>query len=305
MSGGESNGTVNKKRIVEMMTSIEQHDRRGLEFLIESYRTVEGARALVPVQELTRLLRFAVTQDSPNCVPVLIAKGADVGVRDFMNRSLLWQAAVRSVTLVETLLRSSATSAALDVNEVSSGAYGTALMAAALAGHVDVAQALIRAGADVNLAAIDTKETPLIGVAKRHGRTSIARLLLDAGANVNAADSTADTALHWATNRGHAQCVRLLLLCGADTLLLNARQESALAIAQRFRHHEIVLWLTTHPRKQMRDLLVFLCLALQSLELPVLLTLTIYEEASRHLEEFAPRLHTQWEIAKRIKHYHQ
>lgn len=297
--------TVNSKRIVEMMTSVEQHDPRGLQFLIEHYTTREGARALVPVHELTRLLRFAVIHDSPECVRVLIASGADVSVRDFMNRSLLWQAAARSVELVETLIKSSSINAAtIDINDVSSGAYGTALMAAALAGSVDTVQALIQAGADVNLAAIETKETPLIGVAKRHGRASIARLLLDAGANVDAVDSTAATALHWATNRGHVQCVRLLLLRGADTALLNGRQESALAVAQRFRHEDIARWLTIHPRKQMRDLLVFLCLTLQSLELPVLLTLTIYGEAARgHLEEFAPRLHTQWEIAKSIKHY--
>jgi ankyrin repeat protein len=231
---------------------------------------------------------------------VLIANGGDVGSRDFMNRTLLWQAAARSAALTETLI---SCNSKIDVNDLSSGEYGTALMAAAVAGQVENVRLLIAAGADVNLAALSTQETPLIAVAKRHGRTSIARVLIDAGAKLDCVDASAATALHWAANRGFAPLVRLLLLRGADTGPLNARQETALAVAQRFRHHDIVNWLTVHPQKQMRELLIFLCFALQPLDLPVLLTLTIFDHFGYHLAEFAPPLHKQWEMAKRIKHY--
>lgn len=291
---------VNQRRIVEMMTTVEQNDPRSLQFLIDHYRTKENARALVPVSELTRLLRFAVIRDAPECVRVLISSGADVGTRDFMNRTLLWQAAARSAALIETLI---GYKGKFDVNDLSSGEYGTALMAAALAGQAANVQLLIDAGADVNLAALSTQETPLIAVAKRHGRASIAQLLIDGGAKLDGVDATSATALHWATNRGFARLVRLLLLRGADTAPLNGRQETALAVAQRFRHHEIAQWLAVHPRLQMRELLNFLCFALQPLELPVLLTLAIFDHVGRHLAEFAPSLHIQWEIAKRIKHY--
>jgi hypothetical protein len=298
---------VNQKCIIEMMTSVEQNDWRSLHFLTAHYRTREGVRALVPATELTRLLRFAVIRDAPECVRVLISCGADIGTRDFMNRTLLWQAAARSAALVDTLIRCETSQSSnvnrIDVNDLSSGEYGTALMAAAVAGQAENVRLLIAAGADVNAAALSTQETPLIAVAKRHGRASIARLLIDAGAHLNCVDATSATALHWAANRGFARLVRLLLLRGAATAPLNGRQETALAVAQRFRHEEIARWLVVHPRQQMRDLLVFLCLTLQPLELPVLLTLTIFDHAGRHLAEFAPSLHVQWEMAKRIKQY--
>ena len=62
--------------------------------------------------------------------------------------------------------------------------YGdTALMWAAVAGHVDVVRLLIEAGADVR--AVDDEGVTALHLARANGHTEVAAALLAAGANPN------------------------------------------------------------------------------------------------------------------------
>jgi len=101
---------------------------------------------------------------------------------------------------------------------VTSRYEGTALIAAAHLGHVDVVQTLIRAGAPLdhvnNLGWTALIESIVLGDGGlRH--TETLRALIDAGANVNLPDRNGQTPLALAQARGHVAMVMLLQQAGA------------------------------------------------------------------------------------------
>lgn len=100
----------------------------------------------------------------------------------------------------------------------------TALYAAAGAGHIKIAEALIAAGADVNQK-INDHDTPLLHAAM-NGWPNMVTLLLEHKADINHAESYSHyTALHWASRLGRAVTVERLLQAGADeTITCNAGQ---------------------------------------------------------------------------------
>ena len=128
------------------------------------------------------------------------------------------------------------------------------LMAALYRGHADVVNALVEAGAEIDVFAAaatgrsaDLRRaltpqtlnsvsydgwTPL-HLAAFFGHAGNVRLLLDAGANVHAVsqNSMANTPLHAATAGRHADVALLLLERGADALVLDAGGYTPLQIA--------------------------------------------------------------------------
>jgi ankyrin repeat protein len=90
-----------------------------------------------------------------------------------------------------------------------------ALHRAASAGHSDVVEILLRAGADVST------RNPNDGAVALHraalnGHRKVVETLLRAGADVGAQDHNAKTALHWAAWHGFEDVVESLLAAGAD-----------------------------------------------------------------------------------------
>jgi ankyrin repeat protein len=95
---------------------------------------------------------------------------------------------------------------------------GTALIAAAHLGHVEVVRALIRAGAPLdhvnNLGWTAVIESIVLGDGgARH--TATLKALIDAGANPNIADRGGATPLRLAMDRGYREMVALLQQAGA------------------------------------------------------------------------------------------
>lgn len=120
----------------------------------------------------------------------------------------------------------------LDPDEVISVNIGvetvedTALYAAAGAGHLKIAEALIHAGADVNKK-INDNETPLLHAAS-NGWPNMVTLLIDRKADINHADSyDGYTALHWAARLGRSVTTERLLLAGANETIKSKRGETA------------------------------------------------------------------------------
>jgi ankyrin repeat protein len=95
---------------------------------------------------------------------------------------------------------------------------GTALIAAAHLGHVEVVRTLIHSGAPLdhikNLGWTALIESIVLGDGgPRHSETL--RALIEAGANVNLADRNGQTPISLARGRGYAAMVRLLQQAGA------------------------------------------------------------------------------------------
>ena len=103
-------------------------------------------------------------------------------------------------------------------DNVTSRYDGTALIAAAHLGHVEIVQTLIRADAPLdhvnNLNWTALIESIVLGDG---GRRHIATLkaLVDAGANVNLADGRGDTPLQLARARGYQSMIDILVAAGA------------------------------------------------------------------------------------------
>ena len=101
---------------------------------------------------------------------------------------------------------------------VTSRYQGTALIAAAHLGHVEIVQTLITAGAPLdhvnNLNWTALIESIVLGDGgTRH--TATLKTLIDGGADVNLPDGRGKTPLQLARNRGYREMVKILLAAGA------------------------------------------------------------------------------------------
>jgi ankyrin repeat protein len=100
------------------------------------------------------------------------------------------------------------------------------------------AEALLRAGADVNTAN-DLGATPL-WLASLNGTAPMVRRLLEAGANPNLALLSGETPLMVAARGGSAEVVQLLAAKGADVNARGTRGQTALMWAAAQRHPSVV-----------------------------------------------------------------
>jgi hypothetical protein len=82
-------------------------------------------------------------------------------------------------------------------------------------GMVDVVQALVDAGADVDKASGCNDSTPLHFAAET-GKDAVVKALIEAGADMNKANNEGVTPLSVAAQEGHETIVRLLIKAGAD-----------------------------------------------------------------------------------------
>ena len=105
----------------------------------------------------------------------------------------------------------------------------TELILAARSGELEIVQALIDAGVDVNHQNI-YGNTALIESAKR-GHLETVRALIGAGADVHHQNLFRDTALILAADKGHLETVRALIDAGADVHHQNLFGDTALTYA--------------------------------------------------------------------------
>jgi ankyrin repeat protein len=173
----------------------------------------------------------AIKRDDADTVTQLLARGFDPGTIDLAGQNGLYLA------LREPSLKAAGILVdwpKTDVNMLNAQGE-SALMMAALKGHLDIAARLIQKGADVN----KTGWAPL-HYAASNGHLAIMRLLLDNHAYIDAESPNGTTPLMMAALYGTAAAVKLLLEAGADPLLKNQQGLTAINFAQRASRAEAV-----------------------------------------------------------------
>jgi ankyrin repeat protein len=188
------------------------------------------------------LLQEAVSAGQKAIVDLLLAHGADANAVHGQSRSLppLHIAAETGrQDIAESLIKAGA-----DVNlRVTVGSDCAALVPLCLAcqrGHYAVAEILIRNGADININ--DYLNTPLHHAAKT-GRIDIAELLIRNGADINALRPSWNTPLHHAVDSGHKDMVAFLIGEGADINVMSGEvldSKTPLGLAAAKGHYRIV-----------------------------------------------------------------
>ena len=185
------------------------------------------APVAVPAQPQKQSLydRFveSVAIDRSDEVAAMLARGMDPNTVDPNGEPMLVVASRAGwVPTVDALLGAGAKV------DAKNGVGDTAIMVAALGGHLVAGQEVASARRQIN----PSGWTPL-AYAATGGKTEVVRYLLEVGANPNALSPNGTTALMMAVRGGHAETVDLLLSKGVDVNVRNQTGATALAWATR------------------------------------------------------------------------
>jgi ankyrin repeat protein len=161
-------------------------------------------------QGLNRL-RVAVMLGSQDMVRWLIDQGVDVNAASPRDGrvALLWAAQKGHLEIATALVDAGA-----DVNRIDASGIAPVQWAVEN-GHVDVVSALIDAGARLDLREESSGQTLLHRVSI-YGHADIAEILLSRDADPNAKDAAQKTPVHYACKYGHKQLAELLVDSGAS-----------------------------------------------------------------------------------------
>ncbi|KAK3386051.1 ankyrin repeat-containing domain protein [Podospora didyma] len=122
----------------------------------------------------------------------------------------------------------------------------TSLFWAALKGHREVVDLLIRRGAKGDVNQPNAKGLTPLMVAAQHGHHGVVRVLLSHGANIMAQNMKLQSALHLAAHAGHPDTVGVLLAHQAPTNSITSNGKTPLLFAATSGHYDVVALLLLH-----------------------------------------------------------
>mmetsp|Transcript_22771 Transcript_22771/g.37718 ORF Transcript_22771/g.37718 Transcript_22771/m.37718 type:complete len:356 (+) Transcript_22771:59-1126(+) len=179
---------------------------------------------------------------------LLLSASASPNLVNCDGNSALNCAAYRgSMDLVMLLLSHDAT--VIDCSDVVTGK--TALIKAAYAGHVEVVEALLRAGASKDAA--DAQGYTALAFAASFNHLAVVQALLVGGADPDVQDEFGITPLIHCAARGYIGPVEALLRAGAKGTLKDSEGKTALDYAEGAEHVEIVAELRKHRESTKSD----------------------------------------------------
>lgn len=211
--------------------AVKQGDLRAvIDRLLATPNDVNGRQPMPGLEGEQTPLHLAADNQDVEMIDVLLRHGADPNVRSGSlmgdeewspgETPIIFAAWRGSASVVSRLLHEGA-----DANLGAQDGF-TALHAAVIQNHHDVAAILLRNGALVDCSYYrhthdlefnaEYSLTPL-HCAAREGLVEMCRLLLEHGADVNRSDMFGQVPLHYAARRGNTDVVRLLLHTGART----------------------------------------------------------------------------------------
>ncbi|HEY2962359.1 MAG TPA: ankyrin repeat domain-containing protein [Pyrinomonadaceae bacterium] len=124
----------------------------------------------------------------------------------------------------------------------------TPLGLAVFFGRAEAVNALLEAGADVNLASRESMKVAPLASASAAGQYEIARVLIAHGANVNARAAGDFTPLHESAASGRMEFARLLLDHGADVNARTTDGKTPVDYAREHNREEMVALLNAYVR---------------------------------------------------------
>jgi serine/threonine protein kinase len=194
-------------------------------FLLRRTEVLLGALLImfaVMIIARERVLILAAESGATNTVRALLTVGIQVDAKDGNNSTALISAAKRGKTdVVTVLLAAGADRSTKDSNGQ------TAFTAGVKSGHGGVVKALLTDNID-----LETKNMALL-VAAEAGHTDVVDLLLAAGANIRSRNNDGQTVLMIAAKEGHANLVKALIAADAEVAAKDRNNLTALALATK------------------------------------------------------------------------
>lgn len=186
-----------------------------------------GAQVNMPTDSFESPLTLAACGGHVDLAMLLIERGANIEeVNDEGYTPLMEAAREGHDEMVSLLLTQGA-----NINAQTEETQETALTLACCGGFLEVADYLIKHGADIELGA----STPLMEAAQE-GHLDLVKFLLENKADVHAQTQTGDTALTYACENGHTDVAEVLLYFGAELEHLSEGGRTPLMKACRAGH---------------------------------------------------------------------
>jgi len=206
-----------------------------------SYLLRKGANVNMRSKTNSSPANYAVNNGYLEILKLLKSAGADLnGLEGEEDASLLIiAAAADKQDILDYLLAQK-----VDVNK-QDGKGRTAMFLASYAGYLGIVKSLVRSGADLDILYGPDKFSALSAAALK-GHTDIALFLIQSGAEVNSKDIRGFTAAHNAAQNGDLVVLKALAEAGADLDVKGGDyQTTPLALAALSGHLEVVKFLTT------------------------------------------------------------
>ena len=202
------------------------------------------------------ILMYAAEANLSAIIKKLIAAGADVNLRqEYGQTALMWAAKANAVDAIQALLAAGADINVLsNYDSIYQQSSGTALMHAVRENKLDAEKALIKAGADMNIRSDDYDGyTALILAARKSDKIAVdmVQALIDAGADVNAKDKHGMDALGYAKNATVKNMLKKASAAQANDMAKEStRRKTEDEYLRNSANEETMRWIKSHDERR-------------------------------------------------------